>query len=126
MGISMNLKIFLTIGIVIYIYLTVKLLLKNDLQSSFLTFYFVSTIGLVVAIMMPKFIEKMTKVFGFETSSNMIFCITICILFYIVFKLTLKLSKEQERTVNLTQELSILKAKINKMEKIEGDKEDNK
>ena len=122
----MNLKIFLTVGIVIYIYLTVKSLLKNDLQSSFLTFYFVSTIGLVVAIMMPKFIEKMTKVFGFETSSNMIFCITICILFYIVFKLTLKLSKEQERTVNLTQELSILKAKINKMEKIEGDKEDNK
>lgn len=118
MGISMNLKIFLTIGIVIYIYLTVK--------SLFLTFYFVSTIGLVVAIMMPKFIEKMTKVFGFETSSNMIFCITIFILFYIVFKLTLKLSKEQERTVNLTQELSILKAKINKMEKIEGNKEDNK
>ena len=73
----MNLKIFLTVGIVIYIYLTVKSLLKNDLQSSFLTFYFVSTIGLVVAIMMPKFIEKMTKVFGFETSSNMIFCITI-------------------------------------------------
>lgn len=126
MGISMNLKIFLTIGIVIYIYLTVKSLLKNDLQSSFLTFYFVSTIGLVVAIMMPKFIEKMTKVFGFETLSNMIFCITIFILFYIVFKLTLKLSKEQERTVNLTQELSILKAKINKMEKIEGNKEDNK
>ena len=55
MGISMNLKIFLTIGIVIYIYLTIKSLLKNDLQSSFLTFYFVSTIGLVVAIMMPKF-----------------------------------------------------------------------
>ena len=126
MGISMNLKIFLTICIVIYIYLTVKSLLKNDLQSSFLTFYFVSTIGLVVAIMMPKFIEKMTKVFGFETSSNMIFCIIIFILFYIVFKLTLKLSKEQERTVNLTQELSILKAKINKMEKIEGNKEDNK
>ena len=126
MGISMNLKIFLTIGIVIYIYLTVKSLLKNDLQSSFLTFYFVSTIGLVIAIMMPKFIEKMTKVFVIETSSNMIFCITIFILFYIVFKLTLKLSKEQERTVNLTQELSILKSKIDKMEKIEGDKEDNK
>ena len=126
MGISMNLKIFLTIGIVIYIYLTVKSLLKNDLQSSFLTFYFVSTIGLVIAIMMPKFIEKMTKVFGFEKSSNMIFCITIFILFYIVFKLTLKLSKEQERTVNLTQELSILKAKINKMEKIKENKEDNK
>ena len=50
MGISMNLKIFLTIGIVIYIYLTVKSLLKNDLQSSFLTFYFVSTIGLVVRV----------------------------------------------------------------------------
>ena len=66
----MNLKIFLTVGIVIYIYLTVKSLLKNDLQSSFITFYFVSTIGLVIAIMMPKFIEKMTKVFGFETSSN--------------------------------------------------------
>ena len=56
----------------------------------------------------------------------MIFCITIFILFYIVFKLTLKLSKEQERTVNLTQELSILKAKINKMEKIKENKEDNK
>ena len=52
----MNLKIFLTVGIVIYIYLTVKSLLKNDLQSSFITFYFVSTIGLVIAIMMPKFI----------------------------------------------------------------------
>lgn len=50
-----------------------------------LKFYFVSTIGLVVAIMMPKFIEKMTKVFGFETSSNMIFCITLYLYYSILY-----------------------------------------
>ena len=117
MEISLNLKIFLTIGIAIYIFYTVKSLLKNELQTSFLTFYFVSTVGLFVALLMPKFIEKTTRIFGFEKSSNMIFCITIFILFYIVFKLTLKLSKVQERTVNLTQELSILKSELNKIKK---------
>lgn len=117
--ISLNLQVFLAIGIIIYIFLMIKQLLKNNLQSSFLTFYFVSTLILIGAILMPKFVERFSKILGFETTSNMIFLITIFILFYIVFNLTLKLSKEQERIVNLTQEMSILKSKVEKSNKKE-------
>lgn len=115
MDISINLKIFLVIGSFFYIFYTIKELLKNDLQTSFVTFYFVSTSGLIVSLLTPKLVGELTKILGFEKISNMVFCITIFILFYIVFKLTIKLSKEQERTVHLTQELSILKNKINKV-----------
>ena len=46
----------------------------------------------------------------------MLFCITIFIAFYLIFNLTIKLSKEYQKSTLLIQEISLLKARVKKLE----------
>ncbi len=49
--------------------------------------------------------------------ANMLFCITIFVAFYLIFSLTVKLSNEAQKNITLVQEISLLKEKINKIER---------
>ncbi len=48
---------------------------------------------------------------------NMIFSIAIFIILYLIYNLTIQISKEQAKNVQLIQEISILKQRIEKLEK---------
>ncbi|MNI91800.1 hypothetical protein D3C73_1495110 [compost metagenome] len=53
---------------------------------------------------------------GFEKTSNMIFCLSIFFAFYLIFNLTILISKAFNRNVELIQEVSILKKRIDILE----------
>lgn len=46
----------------------------------------------------------------------MLFCITIFVAFYLIFNLTVRLSRESQKNVILVQEISILKKRVEKLE----------
>ena len=46
----------------------------------------------------------------------MLFCITIFVAFYLIFNLTVKLSKEAQKNTALVQEISLLKKRVEKLE----------
>ena len=118
-----NLKIALIIMTVIYLFLVIKEIKNKKLQISFSTFWLVSGILLIIAIAIPNLIEVLTKSLGFEMPVNMLFCITIFVSFYLIFNLTVKLSKEAQKNTLLVQELSILKKRVGELEeKIDGRK----
>ena len=118
---SINLKIALIIITLIYLLLILRALKNKKLQVSFSMFWIISTLILIVAIIIPNFVEYLTKLLGFELPSNMIFCVTIFIAFYLIFNITLKLSQEHQKNVVLLQELSILKKKVSDLEKDKKD-----
>ena len=118
---TLNLKIALIIMTIIYLVLIFKEIKNKKLQISFSTFWIISGILLIIAIAIPNFIEILTKKLGFLIPVNMLFCITIFVAFYLIFHLTVKLSKESQKNTLLIQELSILKQKVDKLEeKIDG------
>lgn len=111
-----NLKIALIAMTVIYLFLILKEIKNKKLQISFSTFWLLSGIMLIIAIVIPNLIEILTKRLGFEIPANMLFSITIFIAFYLIFNLTVKLSKESQKNVLLIQELSILKRRVSELE----------
>ncbi|MBR3163398.1 MAG: DUF2304 domain-containing protein [Clostridia bacterium] len=113
---TINLKIALAIMAFIYILLIIKEIKNKKLQLSFSTFWLISGILLIIAIVTPNLIEYFTKLLGFEVPVNMLFCITIFVAFYLIFKLTLKLSNESQKNVTLVQEISLLKKRIENLE----------
>lgn len=113
---TINLKIALAIMVFIYILLIIKEIKNKKLQLSFSTFWLISGILLIIAIVTPNLIEYFTKLLGFEIPVNMLFCITIFVAFYLIFKLTLKLSNESQKNVTLVQEISLLKKRIENLE----------
>ena len=111
------LKIALTIMVLIYIILVLKTIRNKKLQLSFSIFWLASGFLLIIAILTPNLIEYLTKLLGFEMPVNMLFCITIFIEFYLIFNLTVKLSNDNKKTIKLIQEVSILKKKVEDIEK---------
>lgn len=116
-----NLRIVLICITVIYLLIVLKKIKDKKLQLSFSTFWIVSTFLLMIAVITPNLIEQLTKSLGFEIPANMLFCITIFIAFYLIFSLTIRLSKEAKKNVILVQELSILKKRVEKLEEKENE-----
>lgn len=114
---SITLRVALIIITLIYLFIISSSVRKRKLQASFSIFWIVTGILLIIAILIPNFIEKISLFFGFEKASNMIFCITIFVAFYLIFNLTILLSKAYKRNVDLIQEVSIMNKKIEDLER---------
>lgn len=113
---TINLKMALIVITLIYLCLILKKIKDKKLQLSFSTFWIVSAILLILAIITPNLVESLTKLLGFEIPANMLFCITIFVAFYLIFNLTVKLSKEYQKNILLVQEISLLKNRVKNLE----------
>lgn len=116
-----SLTIALLVIILIYLILVLRAIKKGKMQISFSIFWILSGIVLIISLIIPEFITKISKILGFAVPSNMIFCATIFVEFLLIFDLTLKLSKEYKRNITLIQEVSLLKKRVEKLENENGD-----
>lgn len=111
------LNIVLIVITLIYIFLILKSIRKKKLQISFSVFWLITGILLIVALLIPNLVENIAKMLGFEVPANMVFCLTIFVSFYLIFNLTVALSKENKKNTMLVQEVSILKKRVEELEK---------
>lgn len=114
---QISLKLVLIVITLIYIFLILKSIKKKKLQMSFSLFWLITGILLIIALVIPNLVENISKTLGFEVPANMIFCLTIFVSFYLIFSLTVALSKENKKNTLLIQEVSLLKKRVNELEK---------
>jgi hypothetical protein len=120
---SLNLKIVLIIITIVYLWILLRAIQRKKIKVAFSTFWIVSGGLLILALIIPNFVEFLASMLGFEVPANMIFCITIFVAFYLIFNLTMKLAKVHENNIALVQEISLLKERVKKLEnKIEQKK----
>ncbi len=110
------LRIVLIAITLVYILILIKAINKKNLQISFSVFWIVSGIILIVALAIPNLVEFVSHKLGFIAPSNMVFCLTIFIAFYLIFNMTIKLAEENKKNTAIIQELSILKKRVKKLE----------
>ena len=113
---QISLKVVLIIITLIYVFLILKSIRKKKLQISFSVFWLITGGVLIIALLIPNLVESIATLLGFEVPANMIFCITIFVAFYLIFNLTVALSKENRKSTLLIQEISMLKSRIEKLE----------
>ncbi len=114
---ALNLKIGLIIIIILAIIIIVKNIKNGKLQLSFSIFSIITGIALIVALAIPSLMEKMATFLGFEVTSNMLFCLSIFMILYLIFSLMIIASDQHRKNVKLIQEVSLLKERINHIEK---------
>ena len=120
---NLTLKIALIIISLIYIFLILKAIRRKKINVTYSIFWIITGIALIICTIVPNLIEYISKKLGFETPSNMLFVITIFIAFYLIFNLTVILSRENRKNTLLVQEVSLLKKKVKHLEeKIDGAK----
>lgn len=118
---SQTLKIALIIITMIYLALIIRSIRKKKMNVTFSIFWIITGVVLILFALVPNMVEGISKILGFEVPSNMLFCITIFMEFYLIFNLTTIISKENKKNTLLVQELSLLKKKVEILEeKIDG------
>lgn len=111
---SMSLRIELLICSLLFLGNTVRLIKKDNLQvRSSLSWLFLS-LGLVVCGVFPQIPIYLSRLLGFETTSNFLIIVAIFMLFLLELKKTLIISRHEKKLTKLTQELAILKKESEK------------
>ena len=119
---QLSLNIVLIIITLIYLFLVIKAIRKKKLQMSFSIFWLITGIMLIIALLIPNLVENISKALGFEVPANMVFCLTIFVAFYLIFNLTISISKENKKNTTLIQEISMLKKRVEDLETKEKNK----
>ena len=114
-----QLKIFLVVILFIYLFLIVKSVKNKNMRINYLIFWSITGIALIIALCVPNFVDNVSKWLGFELPINMIFSLAIFIVLYLIFDLTRQITKEQNKNITLIQELSMLKKRVEELEKKE-------
>jgi hypothetical protein len=109
---SNGLRILLIIVSLVLLIIVLRLIAKNKLPIKYSLFWIVSCITLLLVGIFPKVISFFKKVAGFETSSNLVIGIFLVILLGVTLLLTIIVSDQKKKITLLTQELSILKSKV--------------
>ena len=114
-----NLKIVLIVVVLIYIFFILRAVKRKYMRIGYLAFWSITGGILIIALLIPNLVENISSILGFGIPINMIFSIAIFIILYLIFNLTILISKEQNRNTLLIQEISILKKRIIELEKKE-------
>ena len=113
---TVNLKIGFIVIIILAILIIVKNIKDGKLQLSFSIFSIFTGIAMIIALATPSLMGKISSFLGFEVTSNMLFCLSIFMILYLIFSLMIITSDIHKKNVKLIQELSILKKRVDELE----------
>lgn len=114
---SNNLTIFLLFVTLSFLVIVYKYVVKRKLLLKYALLWIMFSLILLISIIFPTLLVDISNFIGIEVTSNMVFLIGFLILLFISFMLTSIVSRQKTELVNLAQEISILKKRVDACEK---------
>lgn len=112
-----TLKLALILVVLIYVFCIMKAVKRKNMRIGYLIFWCITTVILIIALLVPNLVETISSLLGFEMPINMIFSGAIFVILYLIFDLTILITKEYNKNVLLIQEISMLKKRLEELEK---------
>lgn len=89
---------------------------KEKLELKYAFLWIITSLILITLSFFPELVVLISSSLGIELPSNAVFLIGNFFMLMILFSLTIALSRHSSRNKNLTQELAILKTRMDKLE----------
>lgn len=112
-----TLKVALILIVLIYIFCILKAVKNKKMKIKYLIFWSIIGVAFIIALIIPNLVETISKFIGFEMPINMIFSGAIFIILFLIFDLMISISKEHDKNVLLVQEISMLKKRVEELER---------
>lgn len=107
----MNNIYFIIISVLALLYVTNNVRKKKfSIKESF--WWFIGAIAILILSLFPYSIDKIAKIFNVNYPPSLLFVFSIVYLLFMIFKNSKRLAEQQEKIVELAQELAILKDKM--------------
>ena len=107
-------SIIMLIVALLFLYFIVRNINTNKFLLENAAIWRVFGVIWVIFSLFPKIPASIANLFGFQITSNFLMFSAIIFLLYLVFRLSIKLSRQQNQLNILIQEISILKSKKEK------------
>ncbi|MGG5460724.1 DUF2304 domain-containing protein [Clostridium sp. B9] len=104
-------SIILSVCIVFTVYI-IKMINKEKLELKYALTWLFTSFGLIIVGIFPKLLNGIATVLHILSPVNALFLIIIFFLLVIIFTLTVALSKSKKQIIAISQEVGILKEKI--------------
>ena len=109
---SLALKIFLLCLLVFQLFLIIRTVKAKKLSMRYGSFWIVMLVLMAIVVVFPSIVFYISQLFGFEVTANMVFLLGFFFLFYVSFIITTSISIQNEKIKTLTQEISLLKERV--------------
>lgn len=106
---SLELKLTSLFFLIFINFIIIYLVSKNKISVKYSIIWLIPSFILLVFIVTPNLLMYITKFFGFQTSSNMIFALIIALILMIIISLTVIVSQQKSQIRRLIQEISLIK-----------------
>lgn len=110
---SVVLRVSILVGILIYVLAIFTLLKKKRLNLKYSLLWFLSAVVLLIMLIFPNAVTKVSRLLGVESPVNAVFLIIIFLMLLLLMSLTSIVSTQHEQIKKLVQEIAILKKKEN-------------
>lgn len=97
---------------VVMLSIIIYLVHRNLFTIKYSLIWIIAIIGFLLSALIPDFLGHVRILLGFELVSNMFFAILIGMLMFFTLSLTVIVSRQKESIRLLTQEISIIKSRL--------------
>ncbi len=115
--ITLSLRILLIIISLLLSATTLSLVRAGKIPIRYSLPWFFSSSILFLVGLIPNKIWILTHLIGFETTSNMVIGVILCILLFISLVMTMIVSQQHKTIILLIQEISLLKKYVDEIQK---------
>lgn len=102
---------------IVVLIIVIEMLRRGRLRERHATWWIVAGIASVVISVFPQILFSISDLLGVEVPSNLIFFSTIFILFLVCLQSSAELTRLEEKTRKLAEELAIIKADLDQSNK---------
>lgn len=107
---------FIIIAIIAVIYV-ISIVRKNKFSIKESFYWFVASIIMLILAIFPKLLDSVAIFIGVNYPPSLLFVICIVFLLFINFRNSKKIAEQQEKIIELAQQLSLIKYDVKKTEK---------
>ena len=113
---SDRLRLILFLVVVIYAVVAIRMIHRKKLSLNYSLLWLVLAGIMLLAVICPDIVYSFTHVVGVELPLNMIFLFFCFFALVLLFYLTSIVSKDNEKTRSLTQQIALLEKRIRELE----------
>ncbi len=114
------LRISLFVGILIYVVFIAWMIKKRSLDLKYSLIWLLSAFVLLILDIFPQIVAFCSNMLGIATGSNFIYLVVMFFMLLLLISLSSIVSKQAKEIRTLVQTVSILKAKVENIEKVQS------
>lgn len=114
---SLNLRVFLIVGVLIYLLIIIHLLRKKDLNLKYSLIWLFTGLIMLIVSFFPEIIYKLSNIIGIYDVTNTVFMVEGLFVLMILLSITSIVSHLNERNRKLAQKYALLEKKLYDLEK---------